>query len=1227
MDESAEKVEPDDIVIIVENEAESMPVQEESEKAQSTHSLMDCCPICKLNFHSREPKLLPCLHSFCKKCLPPPSRNFLYTSQMMANHQLQEDPSKPLNVIRCPVCHQECMEVEVLENFFVKDSMEVPSSTVEKTSQLCMSCEDNTEATGYCVECVEFLCVTCIEAHQRVKFTRDHTIRQKEEMSPEGVGVSTQKPVFCDVHKQEPLKLFCETCDRLTCRDCQLSKHKDHNYQFLDDAYRNHREHLENMTRQLQDKRKAIEEVSNAINNGLHQVDENRKAVTTEIKKSICNLIMEINRKGKILVNQLEALTKDHESALKKQQEDVTSLSKHLDHVISFTKWATAINSGTALLYCKRLILCQIQYLMRAKCSASYVPQSTVRFQCRSSFWASNVDLGSLVMEKIPGHQPGGMQMFPNHPSHPNHPGHPGHPNHPSHPSHPNHPGPRPEGPAGVFPGGPAQQRQSTLAQLQMQVEKLAQHPSRHPPPNHWSWYHNMRLPGVPPPRPMQGGSPSQVPPNMAQQGRRYGAPQPNTRSPTTMLQNAGFPPQTLRGMISSPSSSNFPPKPMDVLQGASRYAQNAPPSGGGHLTTQPSLHQRNVMDLVHLNRRPEPPGPMSLSMQRPGFPHTAPSTATDRNAQSHQSSPMLTANSGSEGKTGTVSWKRSEPQQNGPSTSSAKRRRRSSPGPIIVIKDEPEDDDEVRFVQSSVKASLPDSTGVQSQTPRQESPPGEEQPTEKPDERTPEPDEDPNEDWCAVCQNGGELLCCDKCPKVFHLSCHIPALKSSPSGEWFCSFCRDLTAPEMVYDTGDSQKTVKEEPDSEGLTPVDKRKCERLLLRLYCNELSTDFQDPASPSTMPEYNEIIKTPMDLSVVRTKLDVKQNPSYKRPDDFVADIRLIFKNCAKFHKEDNEMASVGVNLENFFEEQLKGLYPEQPFPGVKEEGAASSAPEEERPSDVCEEHGAPVEAETVESPSPKSPSPPSLPSDEVSEPPTEVRQDEPQDADVQEDSAKDAEVQEDSLKEADAQEDSAKDPDVQEDSAKAADVQEDSHMDAEGQEDSHMDAEVQEDSPKDADVQEDSHMDAEGQEDSPKDADAQEDSPKEAEGQEDSAKDADVQEDSAMDADVQEDSAMDADVQEDSAKDPDVQEDSPKDPEGQEDSAKDPDVQEDSAKDPDVQEDSAKEADVQEDSAKEAELQEDSPKDAEVQEKSPKDADVQKDLPKEAEETRPKRMKR
>lgn len=37
------------------------------------------------------------------------------------------------------------------------------------------------------------------------------------------------------------------------------------------------------------------------------------------------------------------------------------------------------------------------------------------------------------------------------------------------------------------------------------------------------------------------------------------------------------------------------------------------------------------------------------------------------------------------------------------------------------------------------------------------------------------------SEDFCAVCLNGGDLLCCDRCPKVFHLACHLPPLISFP--------------------------------------------------------------------------------------------------------------------------------------------------------------------------------------------------------------------------------------------------------------------------------------------------------------------------------------------------------------------------------------------------------------------------------------------------------------
>lgn len=51
------------------------------------------------------------------------------------------------------------------------------SSDSAFAQQCCTSCEDNAPATSYCVECSEPLCETCVEAHQRVKYTKDHTVR------------------------------------------------------------------------------------------------------------------------------------------------------------------------------------------------------------------------------------------------------------------------------------------------------------------------------------------------------------------------------------------------------------------------------------------------------------------------------------------------------------------------------------------------------------------------------------------------------------------------------------------------------------------------------------------------------------------------------------------------------------------------------------------------------------------------------------------------------------------------------------------------------------------------------------------------------------------------------------------------------------------------------------------------------------------------------------------
>uniref|UniRef100_A0A3B4FUJ3 Autoimmune regulator n=1 Tax=Pundamilia nyererei TaxID=303518 RepID=A0A3B4FUJ3_9CICH len=43
------------------------------------------------------------------------------------------------------------------------------------------------------------------------------------------------------------------------------------------------------------------------------------------------------------------------------------------------------------------------------------------------------------------------------------------------------------------------------------------------------------------------------------------------------------------------------------------------------------------------------------------------------------------------------------------------------------------------------------------------------------------------NDDECTVCKDGGELICCDGCPRAFHLACLDPPLSSIPSGSWQC--------------------------------------------------------------------------------------------------------------------------------------------------------------------------------------------------------------------------------------------------------------------------------------------------------------------------------------------------------------------------------------------------------------------------------------------------------
>ena len=178
------------------------------------------CPLCLETV--KDPKTLPCLHSFCLVCL---DKHANY-----ARRQLQ-------TAIKCPVCQASFQIPEedtfggLPASFHLNRLVDLLALTDGGTeSQQCGSCEENNTTTHYCFECQSFLCTTCFKAHQRIKATRGHKNISVDNLQADDVEKLIRRPVMCSeqYHQDQPLEYYCKDCNVCTCIKCSVVSHNHH---------------------------------------------------------------------------------------------------------------------------------------------------------------------------------------------------------------------------------------------------------------------------------------------------------------------------------------------------------------------------------------------------------------------------------------------------------------------------------------------------------------------------------------------------------------------------------------------------------------------------------------------------------------------------------------------------------------------------------------------------------------------------------------------------------------------------------------------------------------------------------------------------------------------------------------------------------------------------------------------------------------------------------------
>ena len=272
------------------------------------------CALCQEYYI--DPKILPCLHYYCKQCI--------------FKLALKTGENKSFS---CPECRKYTTlpkggEEELRSAFFINrlKSMYSKYKKAINKQALCEMCTDSvTKAEAFCQQCDKFACKNCVHMHSAMKVLFDgHIITSidelhkanSEELIPKG-------PPFrkCQAHG-ESLKIFCFDCNKLICGDCTVKDHKLHNIEFVKIA-------SDIKKKELLESLKPLREVEDSLSQALKEVSDTEREVEAQGYSLAHTIETSFKKLYKILETRKQEILEESRNKIEKKLEHLKGQEKN----------------------------------------------------------------------------------------------------------------------------------------------------------------------------------------------------------------------------------------------------------------------------------------------------------------------------------------------------------------------------------------------------------------------------------------------------------------------------------------------------------------------------------------------------------------------------------------------------------------------------------------------------------------------------------------------------------------------------------------------------------------------------------------------------------------------------------------------------------------------------------------------------------------------------------